>query len=281
MTTTATRTEQAPGGDTLRQALSTRPRPRRANPVYASLTFAWRALLKIKHVPDQLGDAIIFPIMFTLLFTYLFGGAIAGSPGNYLHYFLPGVVVLAVALTSMYTGTTLNLDISKGIFDRFRSLPIWRPSVLVGAQLGDVVRYAIASVFPVLLGLVLGFRPDGGFAGVLLALLFLQVFAFSLAWIWTLFGVLLRTPSAVQGLTFPIQFLLVFGSNILVDPQTMPGWLQAIVNVNPVSHAATAVRGLMHGTVTAGELGTAFLSCAVLIGLFAPPTMYLYNRQER
>ncbi|WP_159941993.1 MULTISPECIES: ABC transporter permease [unclassified Nocardiopsis] len=265
----------------LREVLIGSERPSRAGRTAASLAFAWRALLKIKHVPDQLSDAIIFPIMFTLLFTYLFGGAVSGSPADYLQYFLPGVVVLAVALTSMYTGITLNQDMAKGTFDRFRSLPVWRPSVLVGSMLGDVVRYAVASAVPVLLGLLLGFRPEGGLVGVLLALLFLQLFTFSLAWVWTLFGVMMRTPTAVQGATFPLQFILVFGSNILVDPSTMPSWLEPVVSANPVSHAATVVRGLMHGSATPGELVSGFAACAVLILLFAPPTMYFYNRKQR
>ncbi|OOC53350.1 MULTISPECIES: ABC transporter permease [Nocardiopsis] len=265
----------------LHRALVSSERPRRSGPVAASLAFAWRALLKIKHVPDQLSDAIIFPVMFTLLFTYLFGGAMSGSPAEYLQYFLPGVVVLAVALTSMYTGITLNQDMHKGTFDRFRSLPIWRPSVLVGSMLGDVVRYAVASTVPLLLGLLLGFRPEGGLVGVLLALLFIQFFTFSLAWIWTLFGVMMRTPTAVQGATFPLQFLLVFGSNILVDPDTMPSWLGFVVSANPVSHATTVVRGLMHGSLTPGELLGGFVACGVLILLFAPLTMFFYNRKQR
>ncbi|OLT29950.1 ABC transporter [Nocardiopsis sp. CNR-923] len=279
-------TAPAPSADAtdrpfLQELLVGEQAPPPAGRVAASLAFAWRALLKIKHVPDQLGDALIFPIMFTLVFTYLFGGAMSGSPTDYLQYFLPGVMVLAVALTSMYTGISLNQDMARGTFDRFRSLPVWRPSVLVGSMLGDVVRYTVASVVPVLLGLVLGFRPEGGILGVLLALVFLQVFTFSLAWVWTLFGVLMRTPTAVQGATFPLQFLLVFGSSILVDPSTMPRWLEAVVSANPVSHAATVVRGLVHGALTTGELVGGLVACAALILLFAPPTMFFYNRKQR
>ncbi|NDU71398.1 ABC transporter permease [Actinomadura sp. DSM 109109] len=255
-------------------------RPPRAGALSASMTFGWRALLKIKHSPNQLVDALMLPVIFTLSFTYLVGGAISGSPGRYLHFFLPGVMVMAVALTTAYTGIVLNQDVDQGVFDRVRSLPVWQSSVLVGAMLGDVVRYAVASVVPLLLGLALGFRPDGGAGGVVLALLFLQVFAFSLAWIGTFVGVSVRTPTAAQTLSWTVLFVLVVASNVMVPQQTMPGWLEALIKVNPISAVTTAMRGLMHGTVTAGQMGWAFLACAALVAVFAPLTMYRYGRSR-
>jgi ABC-2 type transport system permease protein len=162
-----------------------------------SLTFGWRALLKIKHVPEQLFDVTAFPIMLTLMFTYLFGGALAGSTRQYLQFLLPGILVQTVVFITMYTGVGLNTDISKGVFDRFRSLPIWRPAPLVGALLGDTVRYTIAAMMAIGLGVVLGFRPDGGgLAGVLLSVGLLLVFAFSLACVWIALGLVLRTPNS-------------------------------------------------------------------------------------
>lgn len=140
-------------------ALTARARPRRPGPLSVSLTFGWRALLKIKHVPMQLFNVTGFPIMFTLMFTFLFGGALAGSTKAYLQYLLPGILVQTVCFITMYTAMAINLDISKGIFDRFRSLPIWHPGVLVGALLGDAARYSIAASVVIVLGLVLGFRP--------------------------------------------------------------------------------------------------------------------------
>lgn len=256
-------------------------RPPKAGALSASITFGWRALLKIKHSPNQLVDALVLPIIFTLGFTYLVGGAIAGSPSDYLHFFLPGVMLMAVALTTAYTGVVLNQDVDQGVFDRVRSLPVWQSSVLVGALLGDVIRYTVASVVPLLLGLALGFRPDGGVGGVVLALLFLQLFAFSLAWIGTFVGVSVRTPAAAQNLSFTLLFLLVIASNVMVPQHTMPGWLEAVIKVNPISVVATAVRGLMHGTVTASQMGWAFLACAVLVVIFAPLTMYRYGRPRQ
>ncbi|MFP3900613.1 MAG: ABC transporter permease [Acidimicrobiia bacterium] len=264
----------------LRSALSSRARPPRASAWSAALTFGWRAMLKIKHVPEQLFDVTAFPIMFTLMFTYLFGGALAGSPREYLQELLPGILVMTVAMITMYTGMTLNTDISKGVFDRFRSLPIWRPAVLVGALLGDAVRYTLASAMVIVLGVALGFRPGGGVPGVLAAVGLLLVFSFSLSWIWTAVGLRLRTPESVMQVSMLILFPLTFASNVFVDPGTMPGWLEAFVDVNPISHLVTASRGLMHGTIAAGEVGWVLVWCAAMVAVFGPITMRLY-RDER
>jgi ABC-2 type transport system permease protein len=264
----------------LRSALSARARPPRPNALSASLTFGWRALLKIKHVPEQLFDVTAFPIMFTLMFTYLFGGALAGSTSEYLQFLLPGILVQTVVFITMYTGMGLNTDISKGVFDRFRSLPVWRPATLVGALLGDVLRYTMASTIVIVLGLVLGFRPAGGVLGVLSSVILLLVFSFSLSWIWTTLGLVLRTPNSVMMASFLILFPLTFASNIFVDPRTMPSWLEAIVGANPITHLVTAVRGLMHGTLAAGQIGWVLLMSGVLIVVFAPLTMYLYRNKK-
>jgi ABC-2 type transport system permease protein len=265
------------GDEALRSTLSVREGAAGTTALSASLTFGWRALLKIKHVPEQLFDVTMFPIMFLLLFTYLFGGALAGSTGEYLQFVLPGILVMTVSMITMYTGSALNTDITKGVFDRFRSLPIWQPSVLVGALLGDAVRYSLASAIMVALGLVMGFRPAGGAPGLVMAVGLLLVFSFSLSWIWTLFGLLLRTPESVMYSAMMVLFPLTFMSNILVDPATMPGWLQVVVKVNPISHLTTATRGLMHGTVTAGEIGIVLALCAALVAVFGPLTMYRYR----
>jgi len=259
------------------RALAAGPRPQPPGSLAATVAFGWRALLKIRHVPEQLFDVIAIPVVFTLMFTYLFGGALAGSTREYLQFLLPGILVQTVVMITMYTGVALNTDISKGVFDRFRSLPIWRPSTLVGALLGDVVRYTMASTVVIVLGVVLGFRPGGGVVGVVLSVALLLVFAFSLAWIWTMLGLVLRTPNAIMGVSMMILFPLTFGSNIFVNPRTMPRWLEMFVSANPITHLVTAVRGLMHGTVTAGQIGWVLVACAILVAIFAPATMYLYR----
>ncbi|MBA2693010.1 MAG: ABC transporter permease [Rubrobacter sp.] len=278
--TAPTTTSQNIAEDTLRSALSSSKRPQRPNALSASLTFGWRAMLKIKHVPEQLFDVTVFPIMFTLMFTYLFGGAIAGSTGEYLQFLLPGILVQTVVFITIYTGFTLNGDITKGVFDRFRSLPVWRPAVLVGALLGDAARYTMASTMVLVLGLLLGFRPEGGISGVVLAVALVLVFSFSLSWIWTALGLVLRTPNSVMGVSMMILFPLTFASNIFVDPATMPGWLETAISFNPITHLVTATRGLMSGTVTTGQMGAVFAACAILIAVFAPVTMYLYRNKK-
>lgn len=255
-------------------------RPPKPNALSTSLSFGWRALLKIKHVPEQLFDVTMFPIMFTLLFTYLFGGALAGSTSAYIQFLLPGILVQTVVMITMYTGVTLNKDIEKGVFDRFRSLPIWRPSPLVGALLGDVVRYTLASVIVLILGLILGFRPQGGLLGVIASIVLLLVFSFCLSWIWTMIAMIVRTEAAVMGMSMFILFPLTFASNIFVDPNTMPGWLRAFVDVNPVSFLVTSLRGLMQGDVDTGQLGVTLVLSAAMLAIFGPITMRLYNRKS-
>jgi ABC-2 type transport system permease protein len=278
--TTPTTPTQPVREESLHSVLSARTRPSRPSALSASLTFGWRTLLKIKHIPEQLFDVTAFPIMFTLIFTYLFGGALAGSTNEYLHYLLPGILVQTVVFITIYTGLGLNTDITKGVFDRFRSLPIWRPAALVGALLGDAARYTMASTMVIVLGLVLGFRPDGGVLGMLLSVALLLVFSFGLSWIWTALGLVLRTPNSVMGVSMMALFPLTFASNIFVDPRTMPSWLEAIVDSNPITHLATAVRGLMHGTATAGQIGWVLLTSGVLVAVFGPLTMYLYSNKK-
>jgi ABC-2 type transport system permease protein len=265
---------------TMQAALTPRARPPGPSALSASLTFGWRAVLKIKHVPQQLFDVTAFPIMFTLLFTYLFGGALEGSTSEYAQFAIPGILVQTVAFITMYTGVALNTDISKGVFDRFRSLPIWRPSVLTGGLFADLARYAFAAMVVFVLGIALGFRPDN-VIGVLLAFVLLLVFALSLTTIWTIFGLTLRTPESVMQASIMILFPLVFLTNIWVSETTMPGWLQAVVKVNPVTRVVIAVRDLMYGSATATDIGWALLSCAGIVAVFAPITMRLYNGKLR
>jgi ABC-2 type transport system permease protein len=280
MTTPTTTTSQTIAEETLRSALSSSKRPQRPNALSASLTFGWRAMLKIKHVPEQLFDVTVFPIMFTLMFTYLFGGAIAGSTGEYLQFLLPGILVQTIVLITIYTGFTLNGDVMKGVFDRFRSLPVWRPAVLVGALLGDAARYTMASTIIIVLGLILGFRPEGGVVGVLLAIALVLVFSFSLSWIWTALGLVLRTPNSVMGVSMMLLFPLTFASNIFVDPRTMPGWLETAIGFNPITVLVTAVRGLMSGTATFYQVGLVLVISAALMAVFGPITMYLYRNKK-
>jgi ABC-2 type transport system permease protein len=277
---TAPTTPSAPGADeaAVRKALSSTRRPPRASALSAALTFGWRGMLKVKHVPEQLLDVTITPVMFVLMFTYLFGGAIAGSTGEYLDYILPGILVMSVLFTTVYSGVALNTDLTNGVVDRFRSLPIWRPAPLVGSLLGDSVRYLIAGTVIVVLGVILGYRPDAGVPGVIAALALVIVFAFGLSWVFTTLGLLLRSPNAVMNAGFMGIFPVTFLSNVFVEPETLPSALEAFVNVNPVSVLATASRGLMEGNADVGDIAIVLATAAALTAVFAPLTTRLYRR---
>ncbi|WP_100372317.1 ABC transporter permease [Bacillus sp. FJAT-45037] len=271
--------EQSGTDAKLLDAIASRKRPDRPSALSSSLTFASRAMLRIKHIPEQLFDVTVFPIIFLLMFTYLFGGAIAGSTSEYLQFLLPGILVMTVSQITMYTGIDLNNDIRKGIFDRFRTLPIWLPSALVGALLVDAVRYSIASAIMISLGLLLGFRPDGGFIGVIEAVALILFFCFSLSWIWTTLGLIMRSEKSLMMVSMMVLFPLTFVSNVFVDPETLPGWLEKFVDVNPISLLVTAVRGLMHGTATLEQIGWVFFVSILIMAIFAPLTMYLYRKK--
>lgn len=264
----------------LRSALSSNLRPEPPTPMQASMTFAWRAMLKIKHVPMQLFDVTAFPIMFVLLYTYLFGGALAGSPSAYLQALLPGILVMTVSMITIYTGMALTNDLQKGIFDRFRTMPIWRPAVLVGMLIADAARYIAASIVVLTLGVVLGFRPDGGPLGVVASVGLLLVFCFSMSWVWMVLGLKAKTPETVMQMSMTILFPLTFASNVFVDPDTMPGWVQAFVKVNPITHLTDASRALMHGTDVGGSIGWVLLWSAGLLVVFGPLAMREYNRER-
>jgi ABC-2 type transport system permease protein len=275
-----TRTGAATSADegAVRKAVASTARPPRASAASAALTFGWRGMLKVKHVPEQLVDVTITPVMFVLLFTYLFGGAIEGSTGEYRDYILPGVLVMSVLFTTVYSGIALNTDLTKGVVDRFRSLPIWKPAPLVGSLLGDSVRYLVAGTVIMVLGVILGYRPEAGVGGVLAALALVVVFAFGLSWCFTTLGLLLRSPNAVMNAGFMGIFPLTFLSNVFVEPETLPSALEAFVDVNPISILATASRGLMEGNAEASDILIVLGVAALLTAVFAPLTTRLYRR---
>lgn len=250
---------------------------RRPRMLRNSLTMAWRATVRLRREPEQAFDAIAIPVLFTLLFTYLFGGALSGSPREYLRFLLPGTLVLTVLLITVTAGIALNTDRAQGTLDRFKSMPIWQPSVIVGGLIGDMVRYVLATCLVLGMGLLMGYRPAGGAGGAVLAVALVLVFAFSVSWIWTALGLAVRSAQTVTVLSFTVQLPLTFASNVFVSPASMPGWLRAFVNVNPVSHLVTAERSLMAGTAAVGQVGWVLVASAVLVAVFGPLTMYLYR----
>jgi ABC-2 type transport system permease protein len=255
------------------------PAPAPPSALSNALVFAWRAVLKFRHVPEQLFDLVMTPIMFTLLFTFVFGGALAGSTGAYLQFFLPGILVQTVAFNAVYSGMGLSTDLGKGLFDRFRTLPIWLLAPFAGLMVGDVLRHVIAGAIILAIGLALGYRPEAGAAGVVAGFALLVAFGFGMGWIFIVLGLVIRTPTTVMTVGFTFLFPLVFASNIMVEPATMPPWLRAFVEANPISWVTTALRGLMGGGATAADVVLALAAPAALTLALAPLTLRLYARK--
>jgi oleandomycin transport system permease protein len=244
-----------------------------------TLTLAWRTIVQVRHNPWELGDYSIQPIMFVLLFTYVFGGAIAGSTGDYLTFALPGIIVMNMLFVTMYVGTGLNTDLTKGVFDRLRSLPIARWAPLAGRILADQVKQAWSIFLLLVVGMILGFRIGTNMAGLLGAVALLLAFALAFSWVSVLVGVLAKDPERVQLFGFTALFPVTFVSNVFVQTDTMPGWLQAWVKVNPVTHLADAARGLMVGGPAADSVMWSLLWAAGIVLVFAPLSVYALKRR--
>ncbi|MBJ8347912.1 ABC transporter permease [Antrihabitans sp. YC2-6] len=244
-----------------------------------SFTMAYRGVVKIKHNPEQLFDVTLQPIIFTLMFTYLFGGAISGDVKSYLPIIIPGILVQTVITTSIVTGTQLREDMDKGVFDRFKSLPIARISPLAGALLADVIRYVIATTITLVVGFAMGFRPEGGPVGIVAACLLVIVCSFAVSWIWAFMGVTMRKASSVQGISMLILFPLTFMSNAFVKVETLPGWLQSFVNINPISHLVSAARELMNDGHFGIHVLWSLVGAAAIIAVMAPLTVRMYMRK--
>ncbi|SCE84454.1 oleandomycin transport system permease protein [Micromonospora matsumotoense] len=253
------------------------PRPLRL--VRHSLALAKRSLIKTWRTPEALIDVTLQPALFLVIFVYVFGGAVAGSTHDYLQYLLPGILAQTIATGCIAIGVNLNTDIAKGIFDRFRSLPVPRSAPLLGAVLGDVVRYVIVTVSTLAIGYLLGFRIEAGplraLAGCLLAVLF----ALCLSWLPVYVGMKVRTPGAVQGVMFALIMPLSFASNVFVTAGTLPGWMQAVVTVNPLTHLVTAMRGLFLGTPVGDHVWWTLLWCAGFVVVFMPLALRAYRRR--
>jgi ABC transporter DrrB family efflux protein len=244
-----------------------------------TFTLTWRSVLKIRTNMEDVVGLSLQPIMFLLLFTYVFGGAIAGSTHAYLEFSLPGLLVMTVVFATVGTGLMLNQDITGGVFDRFRSLPIARSAPLGGAVLGDMVRYLISVGVTLGFGMILGFRIGTGALPTLAGCLLLLTFALAMCWVSALIGLLVKTPQGVQMFSFLVMFPLIFASNLLVPARTMPGWLQAFVHVNPITYLTSAERGLLVGGPVATPALRSLLWALGIFVVFAPLAVRAYRRR--
>jgi len=253
-------------------------RPSARETLDQSLAMAWRALKKMRRNPEQFFDVTIQPLLFTAMFAYIFGGAISGGVAAYLPLLIPGMIAQTTLTTCMATGVQLREDMEKGVFDRFKSLPISRIAPLAGPVVADVLRFLIASTLTFATGIAMGYRPQGGVLGVVAAIAVAIVAGWSLAWVFTYVGTIMKSATGVQGISMMIMFPLTFLSNAFVPVDSLPGWLQTFVRINPVSHVVSAVRDLANQGQVTGEVGWALLGCAVLVAVFAPLSVRSFRR---
>jgi ABC-2 type transport system permease protein len=281
----STATAPAPGGtvpsgiiDPAAAVARTRPRATMADTLSQTLFMAWRALKKMRRNPEQFFDVALQPLLFTAMFAYVFGGAISGSVRSYLPLMIPGIVAQTVLTSCMATGVQLREDLDKGVFDRFKSLPIARIAPLAGPMTADLIRYLIAGGLTFAMGVIIGYRPGGGVLGVLGAIALSIFTGWSLAWIFTWFGTIARNARSVQGLSMMILFPLTFLSNAFVPVSTLPAGLADFVRINPVSHLVSATRDLANNAVVSSEVGWTLLAGLVVIAVFAPLSVRGYRR---
>ncbi|MFF5205877.1 ABC transporter permease [Streptosporangium sp. NPDC000396] len=256
--------------------------PRRISPVKAmrhGLSLSWRGILKLRKNPEQLVDVTVMPIMFLVMFVYLFGGAISGSVDAYLQMVVPGLVVQNVMMASMTAGVSMNTDVNKGVFDRFRSMPIARSAPLVGAVLSDVIRYIVGLVVLVAAGMIMGFRLHTDPISMIAAIVLTVVCGLCFCWIAVFVGMLVTNTGAVQGLMMALTMPLTFGSNVYVMSDTMPGWLRTWSEISPVSLMADVMRGLLTGGEVAGPLLGAVVWMVGIVAVFFPLAMSAYRRR--
>lgn len=240
---------------------------------------AYRGLLKVRYTPEQLIDVTVQPILFTLMFTYLFGGAISGNVSNYLPIIIPGILAQSILTGAVTIGVQLREDMDKGVFDRFRSLPIARIAPLAGALLADTIRYFIVTVLTFTMGYIMGYRPAAGFEGVLIVSVLVICFAWCVSWIFALAGVIGRNATSVQGISMMILFPLTFLSNAFVPVNTLPSGLKWFVQYNPVSHLVTAIRELLNQRTIGADFWLTIVGGLVILAIFIPLTVRTYLRK--
>jgi ABC-2 type transport system permease protein/oleandomycin transport system permease protein len=251
----------------------------RANVVTNTLTIARRNLLHIKATPEQLVEMSVQPLMFLVLFVFVFGGAIAGSSQEYLQFALPGILVQSVAFLPFTTALALNVDFQRGVIDRFRSLPIARSAVIGGRIMADGARIVWSVLIITGFGVLLGFRFGGGAAGAAGGLLLVAAFGLTMCWPMAFIGITARTTESVNTWGFMIILPLTFASSAFVPPASMPGWLEAVANWNPVTAVIDAARGLMLGGAVAEPLVRAVLWMIAIQVVFAPLAIARYRRR--
>ena len=256
------------------------PRFSEARLVPDTLARAWRSLIIMVRNPGEFYDILIQPIMFTVLFGELFGGAIAGDVKAYLPTIVPGLIIMNALTTSQSAGVDLREDMDKGVFDRFRTMPMSRIAPVLGPMVSDVLRYLICTSLTVLTGYVLGYRPENGWSGTVGAIALAAGCAWAIAWIFLLLGTIFSSAQAVTSFTVIVLFPLTFLSNAMVPTSTLPGWLKAFTRNNPVSHIVDGCRYLLDGTGSSADVRSAIIGSLLVLAVMAPWTIARYQRRN-
>jgi ABC transporter DrrB family efflux protein len=244
-----------------------------------TLVLARRSLLRIPRQPDLLVGFTIQPIMFVLLFVYVFGGAIA-TPGfsSYTDFLIPGIIVQSVAFGGFVTALGLAEDLKKGLIDRFRSLPMWRPAVLTGRILADVGTNIIQLAVMLGVGFAVGFRFSSSALEVVAGIALLLLIGYAFSWVFAFIGLIASSPEASNAYGFTILFPITFVSSAFVPTETMPSWLQPVAEHNPFSTMVAAVRALFLGTPAGDDVWLAAVWCICIVAVFGPLSAWRYRR---
>ncbi len=243
-----------------------------------AVVIARRNLTRIARTPELLVFATIQPIMFVLLFRYVFGGAIHVPGISYVDFLIPGIIVQTVVFGATSTAVGLSEDMSKGIIDRFRSLPMSRSAVLAGRTIADLVRNVFVVLLMIVVGTAVGFRFHNGLLPAVAAVFVALLLGYALSWVFALIGLTVADPETAQLAGFLPVFPLVFASSVFTSIQTMPGWLQAFANVQPITRAANTVRALTQGGPVATNLLWTILWSIAILAVFAPLAVRRYRK---
>lgn len=245
-----------------------------------TLVLAERNLVRLPRQPDLLIGFTVQPIMFVLLFAFVFGGAIA-TPGfpDYIDFLIPGIIVQNTAFSGFVTALGLAEDLTKGLIDRFRSLPTNRASVMAGRTVADIVTNFLSIIIVLVTGLIIGFSFDANVGEIFLGVVLLLLFGFASSWVFALIGMSVSSPEAANGIGFTLIFPITFISSAFVPIDTLPSVLEAFAEVNPVTIVVDAMRSLWLGAPAGNDVWGAFVWCFVLIAIFAPLAVYRYKRK--
>ncbi len=247
-----------------------------------------RNLVHVRREPAQLSDVTVQPVLFTMLFIYVFGSGIAIEGGSYKDFALAGLLALNLTTSTIGTAVGLSTDLETGIIDRFRTLPIWRASVLVGRTASDLLAAMLCAAIVALTGLVIGWRPDAAPLSVLAGFGVAMLFSFSLSWACAALGMVSKGPESAQGIGLIVLFPLAFVSNAMVPTNGMPHWLQLVADWNPVSALTSAVRHLWGNPNPSASIDvwpmqhpvTAAIGWSlVILAVCAPLAVHLYRRR--